>query len=177
MILLHLQDNEYPKQEITHNRDVARAIVVFSGNLVPIHTVHRDDQFGNQTYLETPGGGVDEGETFEEAVVRECEEEIGYRVEPIACIGEVNDAYHLIGRANRNRYYLCRPVAKVKKHFESAGDNYIVMTRLLPIEEAIAAFEAQDDHGVAGLVKRRELPILWEAKRLLEENGGWTASK
>lgn len=35
-----------------------------------------------------PGGGVDVGETFEEAFIRECKEEIGCDVEIISTVGE-----------------------------------------------------------------------------------------
>lgn len=168
MILLHLKDEEYPYREITNFRDVSRGIVVFPNGRVAIHLVHRDDRFGNQTYFETPGGGVDEGETFEVAVKRECEEELGYEVEVIECIAEINDFYNLIGRQNRNRYYLCKAKEYVGKHFESSGDSFIQETKFMTIEEAIDAYSSQEDHGVAGLVKRRELPVLLEAKRILE---------
>ena len=90
---LTLLDEEYPFTGFTHTRKIARAILLFPEGIA-IHTLHRDDKFGNQTYLETPGGGVDEGESFEEAVIRECLEETGYQVEVIDPILEVEDAYN-----------------------------------------------------------------------------------
>ena len=167
MILLHLKDEEYPETELTNHRDVARGIVFFPGDRIAIHHIFRDDRFGKQHYLETPGGGVDEGETFAEALARECEEELGYEVEVGECVAEIDDAYNLIARANRNRYYLCTAKEFKGKHFESEGDDFINDTRFLTIDEAIEAYEAQEDHGVSGLVKRRELPVLLEVKRLL----------
>lgn len=163
---LTLKDEEYPFTGFTHTRKIARAILLFPEGIA-IHTLHRDDKFGNQTYLETPGGGVDEGESFEEAVVRECLEETGYQVEVIAPILEVEDAYNLIGRKNINRYFLCRPIKKKEKHFASLGDTYIQHTDIVPLDELISLYEKQDDHGVAGLVKRRELPVLLKARELL----------
>ena len=168
MLHLHLTDNEYPFTGFTHTRLVARAILLNEQNKIALHTLHRDDIFGNQTYLETPGGGVDEGETFEEAVKRECLEETGTDIQIICPLGEVEDAYNLIGRKNINRFYLCRILSQKVKHFVSEGDGFIQHTDFYSIDEAISAYHKQEDRGVAGLVKRRELPLLLEAKNYLE---------
>ena len=168
MLHLHLTDNEYPFTGFTHTRLVARAILLNEQNKIALHTLHRDDIFGNQTYLETPGGGVDEGETFEEAVKRECLEETGADIQIICPLGEVEDAYNLIGRKNINRFYLCRILSQKVKHFVSEGDGFIQHTDFYSIDEAISAYHKQEDRGVAGLVKRRELPLLLEAKNYLE---------
>lgn len=165
MIYLELTDNEYPFSGFTHTREVARGIVFDERGRVAIHRVFRDDAFGRQGYFETPGGGVDDGESFEEALRRECLEELGAVVEIGEEIGEVKDAYHLIGRRNVNRYYFASIKERAEKHFASLGDTYIQETLFVPLEEAISRFEAMDDHGVSGLVKRRELPILREAMR------------
>ena len=168
MLHLHLTDNEYPFTGFTHTRLVARAILLNEQNKIALHTLHRDDIFVNQTYLETPGGGVDEGETFEEAVKRECLEETGTDIQIICPLGEVEDAYNLIGRKNINRFYLCRILSQKEKHFVSEGDGFIQHTDFYSIDEAISAYRKQEDRGVAGLVKRRELPLLLEAKNYLE---------
>ncbi len=168
MLHLHLTDNEYPFTGFTHTRLVARAILLNDQNKIALHTLHRDDIFGNQTYLETPGGGVDEGETFEEAVKRECLEETGTDIQILCQLGEVEDAYNLIGRKNINRFYLCRVLSQKEKHFVSEGDRFIQHTDFYSIDEAIDAYRKQEDHGVAGLVKQRELPFLLETKKYLE---------
>lgn len=168
MLHLHLTDNEYPFTGFTHTRLVARAILLNDQNKIALHTLHRDDIFGNQTYLETPGGGVDEGETFEEAVKRECLEETGADIQILCQLGEAEDAYNLIGRKNINRFYLCRILSQKGKHFVSEGDGFIQHTDFYSLDEAISAYDKQEDHGVAGLVKQRELPFLLEAKNYLE---------
>lgn len=168
MLHLHLTDNEYPFTGFTQTRLVARAILLNDQNKIALHTLHRDDIFGNQTYLETPGGGVDEGETFEEAVKRECLEETGADIQVLCPLGEVEDAYNLIGRKNINHFYLCRILSQKEKHFVSEGDGLIQHTDFYSIDEAISAYRKQEDHGVAGLVKQRELPFLLETKNYLE---------
>ena len=166
MISLRLVDNEYPFDGFDHTRLIARGIVLNDEGKVALHVVHRDDAFCNQTYYETPGGGVDEGESFAEAFERECMEELGAKVQILAVLGEIEDAYNLIHRKNINRFYLAKLVQSGKPHFASKGDNYIQKTEWLGLEDAIARMEKQDDTLVAGLVKRRELPILQEVRRL-----------
>ena len=165
-ISLNLKDNEYEYKGVKEVRKVARGIVLDDKGNVAIHTVSRDDIFCKQTYYETPGGGVDKGETYEQALLRECDEELGYEVEILAYVGEVNDYYNLIGRENHNRYYLCKLKNKRGVHMVSKGDSFIKKTEYLPFDEVISLFEKQSDRLVAGLVKRRELPIIKEAKRI-----------
>ena len=59
-------------------RSCAKAIVVCDGKLLV--TKCRDDDNGE--YYALPGGGQNLYETLEEAIVRECLEETGYRVVP-----------------------------------------------------------------------------------------------
>lgn len=170
-IVAKLSDSEYPVQGFTHTREIVRALVLDEKGNVAIHNVVRNDRFcptGPQSYYETPGGGVDEGETDEIAIHRECQEELGYDIEIVKELGEVDDDYNLIGRHNKNHYYLAKRTRYIGKHFVSEGDSLIKATLWIPLEEAIHLYETMPDHLVSGLVKRRELPILLLAKEALK---------
>ena len=171
MLELHFHDDQYPFTGVTHVRKVARAIVLDEENRIAVHEIYRNDMFCDQRYYETPGGGVDEGESYEEAVCRECEEELGYRVEIVAPLADVKDYYNLIGRENHNRFFLVRRKEEVGKHFASSGDLFIQRTLYLPIDEAIRLYEQQEDTLVSKLVKQRELPVLRLAKEEMARRG------
>lgn len=160
-------DTYFPRKEGPFaERRVARALV-YQGGRFYIHLVKRDDAFGPALYPETPGGGVEDGETYEEAVTRECREELGLEVEVVAYLGEVDDEYALIGRKNRNRFFLCKALGpKHEKHLVSRGDSLISKTLSLTLDQAIELYESNPSTPICELVKRRELPFL----RLLRDN-------
>jgi 8-oxo-dGTP diphosphatase len=53
------------------------------GRILLFHFVHKVGALAGQEYWATPGGAVEEGETFEQAAIRELEEETGIRVQAV----------------------------------------------------------------------------------------------
>lgn len=166
-IINELKDTEYPDHGFDHTREVVRALVLDENGNIAIHEVQRDDQFGDQKYFETPGGGVDEGESLEEAIHRECKEELGYEIEILAPIGIVIDFYNLINRKNINHYYLAKRTRFVGKHFVSKGDDYIKNTIWVKFEKAEQLYSFMPDTLVSKLVKNRELPVIVKGQKVL----------
>ncbi len=168
-IIKELSDDQYQKIGDWKERKIARAIVINEEGLFAIHKISRNDMFGNFAYYETPGGGVDEEETPEIALVRECEEELGYKVEIIKEIGIIKDEYALLGRKNINYYFLAKTVSKTSKHLVSLGDSLIEDTYYLPLNEIITLYEKTPNNGIPLLLKRREIPIWNEAKKIISK--------
>lgn len=165
-ILGTLTDEEFPKRTITETRNVARALVYDDEGLFSFHHLCGDDAFGHRDYLETPGGGVENGESFETGVVRECLEELGYKVEVIAPLGEVIDYYNLIGRKNINKYFLCHKVGNfLGLHFVSLGDRIIKETLSLPLAKALSLYKNYATTPIARLVYNRESLVIEELMR------------
>ena len=86
---------------LRHDRPptVPQAIVLQNQQVL---LVQRD----NPRFWELPGGGMAPGESAEEAVIREVQEETGVRVEIVELLGW----YERTGfRAHRSPVYVCRP--------------------------------------------------------------------
>jgi len=90
-LALTLEDTQWAKTTITHDRKIVRAIVVDEEGYFYFVRVHRDDIFGTGVFIETAGGGVEEGESTEEAIHRELKEELGVKVDVLCKIGLVSD--------------------------------------------------------------------------------------
>mgnify|MGYP002519654885 FL=1 len=110
-IFLNLNDNEWPLEYITHDRNIVRAIVFDEEGYLYFVRVERDDDFGRATLIETAGGGVEGQEDLHQAIKRELKEELGADIEVVCKLAVVSDYYNLIHRHNINNYFLTHKVS------------------------------------------------------------------
>ncbi len=155
MIHVYLEDNEYEKTTINHTRLIARAFVLDENDKFVMLKIKRDDEFGNSTYIETSGGGIEENEDIIEGLKRELDEELGVKVEIISKIGIIDDYYNKINRHNINHYYLVKIIGYTKIHHESKGDDLIFDILHLSINDILNEYKNKDAK-IKKLVYNRE---------------------
>ena len=80
-INIELQDTEWQREYIDHDRNIARAIVYDENGMFYFVRAERDDDFGKATLIDTAGGGVEIGEELLTAIKRELKEELGIGIE------------------------------------------------------------------------------------------------
>lgn len=169
-IYLELKDNEWPFNGVTHDREIVRAIVIDGEGVFYFVRADRDDDFGLGTTIETAGGGVEKGESLEEAIRRELYEELGAEVEIITKIGVVSDYYNMIKRHNVNNYFLCRAKSIGETHLtEDEANKFHLSTIRLSFENAVAEYEKCREWKLGRIIGNRELPILLRAGEILKE--------
>lgn len=166
---MHLNDEEWKFNGTTHDRQIVRAIVFDNEGCFYFVRVDRDDDFGKAEYIETAGGGVEDGENLEVAIHRELQEELGASVEIVCKIGVVSDYYNLIKRHNINNYYLCRVKSFGEKNMtEDEIYQFHLATVKLTYDDALKEYETGRKTPLGRVVCNRELPILIRAKEILD---------
>lgn len=161
-------DDVYPFSYIDHNRVVARAIIINDKREVLLEKITRDDIFGLSTYYETPGGGVNDGESLLDAVKREIIEECGMKIKIHQEIGFVEDDYNLIHRHNLSYYFLAHEEEKCADNKEDYEKDWIREIKYIPLDMAIDMLK-NPQNKIAKIVYRRELVILEKVKELLDK--------
>lgn len=167
-LVAKFKDDQYMFKGVDEVREIVRCILLDENNNVCLEYILDDDGFGPRDYYETPGGGIKKGESHQEALEREIEEEVGYHVEIIEELGEIDDYYNLIKRKNINYYYLARRLNPCKQRLEEDEKRRINKIIWVNIDEAISLYESMQNVLVGRLVKQRELPILKLAKIALQ---------
>ena len=160
---------------------IVRAVVVDGDGRFCFCRVRRDDDFGKAELIELSGGGVEAGETLEEALRRELREELGAETALLGKIGIVSDYYNLIHRHNINHYFLCRALSFGETRLTAQErDSFHLSTLRLGYEEALREYERCSDTPLGRLIARRETPVLRRAREMLDarhtgegEDGTW----
>ena len=166
---IQLQDEEWPFEYTDHDREIVRAIVIDDEGYYYFVRARRNDDFGEATLIETSGGGVEKGEDLHQAILRELTEELGVEVEILGKIGVVSDYYNLIHRHNINNYYLCKVISFGDKNLtQEEIENFHLSTLKLTYEEAVYEYERCSCTKIGRLVAKRELPVLRQAKKLID---------
>ena len=168
-LYLELQDTEWERDYVDHDRSIARAIVYDAEGMFYFVRVNRNDIYGKATLIETAGGGVEAGEDLVTAVKRELAEELGAEVSVTCKIGLVSDYYHLVHRHNLNNYFLCKVESFGEKHLTWAEVRQFKLSTLrLTYEEAVAEYKKCSAAKMGKLIAQRELPVLERAKEILD---------
>lgn len=108
-------------------RKSCRAIIIENNSLV---TMYRERE--NKVYYTFPGGGMEDNETFEECVIRECKEEFGIDVKP------VKQVYLYENEKTIQYFYLCEWLSGELgsgegEEFQSDRNRGIYMPVMMPI--------------------------------------------
>lgn len=169
-IKIELQDTQWKKEYIDHDRNIVRAIVYDENRMFYFVRAVRDDEFGKATLIETSGGGVEKGEDLITAIQRELKEELGVSVDVVCKIGIVSDYYNLIHRHNINNYFLCKIKSFGQKNLtQDEIEKFHLSTLKMSYEEAVIEYENRKNSKLGTLIANRELPVLHRAKEILDK--------
>ncbi len=85
----------------------AGAVCIFKEKILLMHRINLERAADEQEYYVIPGGGVEEGETVEQAVVREVDEETTIKLE----VGKLFLKRDLSNENREEFYYVCKYIS------------------------------------------------------------------
>lgn len=141
----------------TEKRQAVRVVILDTdGNVALLHSK-------NFNYYKIPGGGIEQGEAKETALVRECAEEIGCSVEVGAELGSITQVQQV------SYCYLGKVVGeKGEPHFTEKELKQGFEICWLPLDQAIEAISTiVPSEKFANGIQERDLLFLKEAKKVL----------
>ncbi len=132
-------------ETFSKTRDGARAIIVQDGNILLTHEL-------NSGWWLLPGGGQEEGETFEECVIREVEEETGVLVRvirPVVFMKEYYEEYCYSGCC-----FACEVTGKGHMNLTEAEIRRGVQPEWIPLQDALELFSKHESYADISEEKR-----------------------
>ncbi len=86
----------------------------------------------------SPGGGLENGETLEECVARELQEETGFKVKPLKAFLKVKEyAYEVLWE---NNYFICEIEGECERNLTESEKYNKVSEKWVEIDKAIEIF-------------------------------------
>lgn len=145
-------------------RRAARAVVFDNDKNIGILYV------GKYNYHKLPGGGLEGDEAIEEALRRECLEEVGCSVEIFGELGEIIEYRDKWSLKQHSYCYTANVVGeKEKPDFTQKEIDNGFAIKWCPLEEAIKLLENDEPEGYeGGFIQIRDSTILKEAKNFFK---------
>lgn len=158
MLKVRIHDDSL-NQEVRH-RIASRALVI-RGNKVAILYSKKYD-----FYL-TPGGGVEEGETLEEACIREAKEEAGLLVKPIKQIAVLDTNYPRV--KIQHNYFICELISENNgtEHTTQEEDQNLEL-KWMTLPQVKHAFSTHSELIKYDAWMQREYVVLCELRNYLK---------
>lgn len=122
----------------TKTREGSRAVIIQDGKILLSHEL-------NSGWWLIPGGGLEEGETPEECVIREVEEETGYIVCPLKhflVMQEYYEEYRYTGY-----YFVCEVTGNGQMKLTDAEKRRGVQPEWIPLQDAIELFSKHESYA------------------------------
>lgn len=156
----------YPDRSTYRKREAARSVLMNKEGGVYLLNVT------SHGYHKLPGGGIDPGETREDALIRENKEEVGCNSKIVLQVGEVIEYrfYEKDGLEQHSYAYIAEQVGdrgqqNLEESEHDEGHDLVIAEN---IDEAIKIMENDNPDNLEGKsIILRDLSILKEARKLL----------
>ena len=166
-LLKTIQFKDISSEEISEFeiRRAARAVVLDADNQVGLLYVKK------YNYHKLPGGGLEGNENIDEALKRECLEEIGCQIEVDGEVGEIIEYRDKWALKQQSYCFVAKVVGeKGKPDFTEKELEYGFEIKWVPLPEAISLLENDSPEGYEGpFIHIRDSVFLEQAAKILNK--------
>jgi len=157
-LLKYFPDTVFPKEPLETLRLTVRALVKREDGKFGFLKIEGEDELGYHNYLDLCGGGVEEGESLDQAMIRETGEELGFAVRQLSCLGPVAYDYHLIRRRTLEYLYIVEVDTGSQKTDRTEAERLLIKEiEWLSLEEALKRLKQVSGSIWAGMIQARHL--------------------
>ena len=166
-----IKDTFYPPAPIERERDAVRAILLNDKNEIALLHLLGRDVFADRDHYELPGGGVEAGETFEQALHREMGEELGLTIDILAEVGIIANEYNRLRRRDIQHFYLARAVGRRPMRRTALERKLVHGVVWFPAREILEMYDTRPVENVGIEVHCRDRIAVAEALKIGKELG------
>lgn len=134
--------NSLPEPKEYMTRPTAKGLVFDSDGKIALVTTNKD-------YL-LPGGGVESDETFEQAFIRECDEEIGCKIEISETIGKSEQYRNIDSRKYEIVFFVAKVLGEKGLPSSKEEDEQNIKIIWVTLNEAINILKQQMERPIDG---------------------------
>lgn len=144
--LVVLRDTDIFSRENLIPKDNSSWINRPTGKVILINTNNEIALIGNRVhdFFMLPGGGIDEGETVEEGLIRECLEETGYTASLTSYVGYTESFRNRNSRHSTTYCYIAQPISFQGQSLTDSEKEIGVYVKWIPLDKALVVFEEQE---------------------------------
>jgi len=163
MLIAILEDRVFRRRtrESYTKRWTVRCIAYNQDNELVFLRIKGTDALGMRDHLETIGGGVENEESLEDALIREVREEIGYSCTIEKKLGYIVDHYNVLNRETISTYFIIRLNSYIGGEERSEQEKVLMHgLETYTEEEAIKKLGTYMKRTANELVQRRDYMAL-----------------
>ncbi len=164
-ILIQLDDNKFnfPMIENVNYklREAARVILDKNGEIALLHV-------SKKGFYKLPGGGIEDGESVEDALIRETKEETGCEIKNIRPLGKIIEYKSHYSIEQVSYCFLAEVISEGELDLDEGETDAGFKLIWIGLDEAIELMKNTKTEGYAEtFIVKRDLTFLEEAKKVI----------